>query len=232
MSALSVEHSAFKTVLVAGRKAVRIPGWVNDLTSFRRWAHSGDFPEKTRICFLNGEVWVDLTMEDFFAHNQVKNEYAFVLTGLAKTLRRGRFVPDGMLMTNVAANLSCEPDGMFITHESLDNGRIRLVEGSKANRIELEGTPDMALEIVSPSSVTKDTETLRELFWAAGVPEYWLVDVRGERLDFDIFRHTAKGYSAARKQGGWIKSALFGKYFRLVRARDHRGDPEFRLEVK
>jgi hypothetical protein len=27
---------------------------------------------------------------------------------------------------------------------------------------------------VSPSSVQKDTVVLRELYWKAGIPEYWL----------------------------------------------------------
>jgi Uma2 family endonuclease len=221
-----------QTVVVAPHKSVCIPGYVKDLASFRRWVHSGEFPEKTRICYLNGEVWVDLTMEDFFPHNQVKSEFNIVVGGLIKVLRKGRYVPDGMLVTNVAANLSCEPDGMFVSHESFDSGRIRLVEGSKNNQIELEGTPDMALEIVSPSSVTKDTQKLRELFWAAGIPEYWLVDARGEEILFDIFRYTAKGYVATRKQAGWVKSALFGKSFRLGRSPDERGNPEYALQVK
>jgi hypothetical protein len=33
---------------------VDIPTGINDLAAFRRWAHSDDFPESGRICFLNG----------------------------------------------------------------------------------------------------------------------------------------------------------------------------------
>jgi Uma2 family endonuclease len=62
------------------------------------------------------------------------------------------------------------------------------------------------LEIVSAGSVEKDTQTLRELYWKAGIAEYWLVDARGERLAFDILRHAAKGYVATRKAAGWLKS--------------------------
>jgi len=42
---------------------VTIPDGVDDLSSFRRWAHSDDFPETGRICFLQREVWVDLSKE-------------------------------------------------------------------------------------------------------------------------------------------------------------------------
>src|SRR5256885_8764701 len=46
--------------------------------------------------------------------------------------------------------------------------------------LELEGTPDMVLEVVSESSVQKDTKRLRQLYWQAGIREYWLVDARRE----------------------------------------------------
>jgi Uma2 family endonuclease len=41
----------------------------------------------------------------------------------------------------------------------------------------------MVLEVVSASSVEPDTQTLRELYWAAGIKEYWLVDARGGPSD-------------------------------------------------
>src|SRR5437879_5526087 len=82
---------------------------------------------------------------------------------------------------------------------------------------EVEGAPDMVLEVVSRSSVQKDTVILPKAYWEAGVREYWLVDARKAPLRFDIFRHTAKGYASTRKQaGGGVKSALFGRVFRLT----------------
>ena len=35
-----------------------------------------------------------------------------------------------------------------------------------------------------------------------------------------------------RKQGGWLKSVVFGKSFRLTRRTDRSGNPQFTLEVK
>jgi hypothetical protein len=57
------------------------------------------------------------------------------------------------------------------------------------------------------------------------------VGPRGLELQFDSFRHTANGYSATRRQGGWLKSAVFGKSFRLARHEDDRGNTEFMLEI-
>jgi Uma2 family endonuclease len=127
--------------------------------------------------------------------------------------------------------LSTEPDGTFVSFESLRRGRIELVEGAEGF-IELEGTPDMVLEVVSASSVEKDTVVLRELYWQAGVPEYWLVDARGERLQFDILRRRPDGYVETRTQAGWLKSAVFGKSFRLSSSLDELGHPEYTLSVR
>lgn len=127
---------------------------------------------------------------------------------------------------------SCQPDGAFFFLETLRSGKIRLQPGKKEGFLELVGTPEMTLEIVSTSSIDKDYDDLKELYWRAGIQEYWLVDVRGDRLVFDIFRHGTNGYVATRKQSGWLKSTVFGKTFRLTRNKDELGNPEFSLEVR
>src|SRR6266542_2498095 len=220
------------STIVVDRESIRIPPWVQDLESFHRWIDSDDFPEKVRVCYLNGEAWVDMSKEQFYTHNKVKGEFAFVLLGLVKAGRLGKYLHDGMLITNVEVEFSAGPDGAFVARETLASGAARFIAGRKEGYVELEGTPDMVLEVVSDSSVQKDTVDLRDLYWKAGIPEYWLVDVRGERLSFDILRCAAKGYVAVRKQGGWLKSTVFGKSFRLARANDEDGNPELSLEVR
>jgi Uma2 family endonuclease len=90
----------------------------------------------------------------------------------------------------------------------------------------------MVLEIVSASSVEKDREVLPELYWRAGIPEYWLVDARGDGLEFQIFRREPGGYTEVRTQRGWLKSRVFGRSFRLTRGLDDAGNPEFSLSVR
>jgi hypothetical protein len=90
----------------------------------------------------------------------------------------------------------------------------------------------MALEVVSARSVQKDTVMLRELYWRAGVTEYWLVNPLGDRLAFDILRHTAKGYAPAPAAAGWVKSAVFRRSFRLTQRDNGAGLPEYRLDVR
>jgi Uma2 family endonuclease len=209
-----------------------IPGWVVDHESFRRWARSADFPDRGRFSFLDGEIWVDLSMEELCSHNQVKGEYAVVLGSLVKAQQTGLFIHDRMLLSNAMAGLSSEPDGAFASWETLRTRKIQLVEGVTGGYVELEGTPDMVLEIVSDSSVRKDTVILFRGYWRAGIREFWLVDVRRGTRRFDIFRHQTHGYVAAKKHRGWLKSAVFGKSFQLTEQTNPLGYPQYTLAVR
>lgn len=209
-----------------------IPGWVTNLATFRSWVQSGALGDKVRIAYLHGRLWIDMSMEQYFSNNQVKSEFGNTLGPLAKREKLGRYSPDGMLLTNEEADLSCQPDGIFVAHESFRNGRVQLVEGAKEGYVELLGSPDMVLEIISSSSVEKDSVTLRELYWRAGIREYWLVDARADEVRFRILRHTPKRYVAVRPQKGWLKSTVFGRSFHLVRIIDVDGNPDFTLEMR
>ena len=206
-----------------------IPGDLTDLAAFRRWAQSDQFPEYGRFAYLAGKVWVDLSMEQAYTHNQVKTRINSVLDSLALSLQLGNYFSDGLDLSNPAADLSTVPDGMLVTYEALRAGRVCQIEGSEGGCIELVGTPDMVLEVVSKTSVHKDTVELRRLYWLAEVSEYWLIDARGAEPRFDLLRRGARGYTATRRQGGWLRSPMFGRSFQLSRQTDPLGNPQFIL---
>lgn len=220
------------TTFVLEDQEVSIPAWVVDHDSFRRWARSEDFPQRGQVCFLKPRVWVDMSKEQIFSHNQAKGELAIVLGSLVKSERLGRFFHDNVLFSNVKAGLSCSPDGLFVSKASFAQGRVRLVRGARGGYVELEGTPDMVLDVVSTSSQKKDTVILFDSYCRAGIPEYWLVDARRSQLGFDILRRTSEGYVAARKKAGWQDSAVFDKSFKLTVGADELGYPEYTLSVR
>ena len=227
---VSIPHAAHR--LIVDDVSISIPSWVVDHASFRRWCYLPEFPEEGRLSFINGEVIFDMSQEQIFSHVRMKTEIARVLANLAKRKLNGVFFGDGLMISHLDAEVSNNPDGVFVANSSFENGAVRLVEGAKQGYIELEGSPDMVLEVVSDSSVRKDYELLRAAYWKAGIREYWLVDARGERIEFQILKHGAKGYSPVRAAGGWIKSAVFKKSFHLVAIKNHLGQPDFELQVR
>ena len=205
------------------------PESVHDLESFRHWVTSDDFPEKARASYLAGKFWVDLPMERF-GHNQCKLAITNVLTNVIAAEYRGFPVSDGMLLSNPEAGLSTQPEFMFVATETLESGRATLLRDDDS--CEIIGSPDMTLEVISPTSVTKDTVDLRRLYWEAGVKEYWLVDCREKQFSFDILRRGATKFVTTRKHQGWLKSQVFGREFKLSRETTKQGVSKFTLEVR
>lgn len=209
---------------------VQVPTWVVDLDSFRRWSDDDAFPERGLVSFLQGDVWIDMSKEQLFSHNQVKMAIAFVLMGLIRAGWQGRYFGDGVFLSHIEADISNQPDGVLVSAASLEEARVRVVEGRAEGHVELEGSPDLVLEVVSRSSVEKDTVVLRRAYAEAGVREYWLIDARGESVGFEVLRLAQRGYTASRQQAGWIWSEVLGRWFRLTHRTGADGFPEYTLE--
>mgnify|MGYP001226692390 FL=1 len=121
-------------------------------------------------------------------------------------------------------------------HEALDvrdrSGRLRVAGGDPPDGIELLGTPDMVFEVVSRSSARKDFDELPQLYFAAGIAEYWRIDARGKDAHFELLRASASGCRAARDNVGWRKSGAFDASFRLMQFANPLGEPAWKLEVR
>lgn len=86
------------------------------------------------------------------------------LVRLPEPLRRGR-----------------EPDLLFVARVNMHH----------LQRLFLAGPPDIAVEVVSPESVTRDRRDKFAEYEAAGVVEYWLIDPDRRRAEF--YRLGAEG---------------------------------------
>ena len=220
-------------VLTHTQGQFQIPTWVNDLASFRKWVHSGVLPEKLSVHFINGEVWVDFTMEEMFSHNRVKQALNLALGQLIRSAKLGVYCPDGMLITSEITGLGTEPDAVFLSADTLESGAVQFVAGRSGDgeATEILGAPDLVIEIVSPSSVDKDTEWLMSAYFDAGIPEYWVIDARDDDPEFDIWIRRGERYVATRKVKGWVKSPVLARSFRLIRS-DAFGLIDYTLEIR
>ncbi len=212
---------------------LEIPLNLNSLADFRRWATSDDFPERGRIDYLAGRIEVDMSPEDIFCHGTLKGEIYTTLHQLVKSRDLGYLFIDRTRVSSVEADLSAEPDIVLVCHATLAAGRVRLISkaGRKTDRyVELEGAPDLIVEIVSDSSVVKDTKRLPKKYFKAGVPEFWLADARREPLVFRIHERGRSGYRAVQPDSeGFQFSAAFACGFRLECRRDAQGHQTFDL---
>jgi Uma2 family endonuclease len=206
---------------------------IRNLADFRRWALSDDFPQRGRIDYIAGRIEVDMSPEDFFTHGTLKTRIASEIADRVEELDLGHTLIAETRISSVPGEVSAEPDVVVITHEALDDGRVRLIRkasGEPDRFVEVEGGPDLIVEIVSDSSVKKDTRRLPPAYFEAGVREFWLIDARGKELLFQIQRRGVTSFmSTERDAEGFQRSDVLDASYSLERDRHQRGHWVYRL---
>lgn len=214
--------------------SITVPVTACDHAGFRAWATSDDFPQRGRISFLDQAILIDMSPEELETHNKVKTTVTSGVYVITDKDESGTLYSDRTLVTNIQAGLSTEPDATFVSWATLRRGLVRLVPrlDFPGEYMEIEGSPDWVLEVISRSSWQKDTRTLRELYAQARIREYWLIDALSEQLQLQILQLRGTKYIAAPKHGDWQLSKVFGREFLLVRTRTKLGYWRYQLKSR
>jgi Uma2 family endonuclease len=222
--------------MAAGGMAVRVadrvavPGTVRDLASFRQWMRSGTVAEPWRFSFFNRTLWIDPVERQPAAHRRLAKVFHTALAELAHATGLGVYRPGGVLLSNPKAGFATVPDGLFYTTQTSESGRLREVPGP-GEPAELEGVPDLVVEVVTDTSLGRDLVDLSRLYEAAGVREFWTISFRYDPALFQPWIRHNGGYHLFRKIAGrWWKSHVFDRYVRLTKQGGAK--PGYVLEVK
>lgn len=178
---------------------VRVPASASTLSGFRAWQASATYPQRGRISYLAGVIEVNMSPEEIVTHIDPKRALTVGLDILVHAEDLGRIYMDGTSVVSKRARIANEPDLTYCSWETLTSGRVvyeRVCKG-KHRLTQLVGSPDLVVEIVSRSSVRKDTKILPERYFKAGVTEYWLVDCRDEGAKAHRLLDSLFGRSAA-----------------------------------
>ena len=223
-------------------ETVFIPRNAFSFDGFQDWCFSDAFPEAGRIDYLGGTIELELNQagtrpEDLFTHNAVRSEIGARLHLLLSDGNLGEVFSKGARVVSPKAQLSFEPDLVVVLQESLERGRVRYagILGDVSERLrEIEGAPDLIVEVLSDTSSEKDNKSLPSLCIQAGIPELWLIDARGENLRFHIHELRDDQYrNLDATPEGWIRSPRLGQAFRLIRRSAQRpGTWRYNLEVQ
>lgn len=64
------------TIAISENPVFTVPSRATaSLASFREWAGDNDLPEKAKLCYHRGEVFVEMGKEQLFSHVRVKTEW-------------------------------------------------------------------------------------------------------------------------------------------------------------
>jgi Uma2 family endonuclease len=239
--AISLDAPPFRGLVITPGDAsggeLVIPASALTHPGFREWALSDEFPKRGNIAFIDGELIVDMSPESLEEHSAIKSEIARVLLNLVRDRSLGMVHIDGVLISKPEANLSNEPDALFVSRQTLRSGRLQFTpaKGRPKSTVEVVGAVDWVLEIVSPSSRRKDYTLLKETYFKAGIPEYWIVDAMvddEEEIRFDVLVAADSGYLPVAPVESWRPSPTFGCSFKLAREIDVDGLWQYTLEMK
>ncbi len=213
--------------------AFTLPVPAMSFEQFREWTQSDDFPEKGRIDYVAGRVEIDMSPEKLFGHGQPKSQLARAMMNRVDDDDLGYVFLDCTRIATPEVSLSAEPDIVFVSHESLNSGRCGETpsKSDPDDSIELVGAPDLVVEVVSDSSVRRDTKLLMKAYYDAGIDEYWIADARGDEVVFDIYARGAGGFEAVPTSGeGFVGSRVLRCEFRLSRSRNQHGRWKFTVD--
>jgi Uma2 family endonuclease len=215
---------------------LEIPVGLRTLADFRRWALSDAFPEEGRIDYIDGRIEVDMSPEDLFCHGTLKTELVRGLLTLVKASSSGYVFTDSTRVSSPAGQLSVEPDIVYMSKDSITQGRATWVPkaSKKVGRfVEIEGAPDLVVEIISDSSAGKDTKRLPNAYFASGTQELWLLDARQDEMLFELYIRGKSAFVQVKPDAnGFRRSHVLAKSFRLDRRRDENSVWTFDLQVR
>jgi len=136
-------------------------------------------PEDKRYEIIEGELFMVPARVPY--HQDVSKNLFLILDNYVESRQLGKmyYAPIDIVLSN--ENI-VQPDILFISKEK------RSIIGEK----NIQGAPDLVIEILSPATREKDRVLKRKLYARFGVKEFWLVD--GEKKEIEVLTLQQEGF--------------------------------------
>ena len=188
------------TVAVLAEEQTRVPP-VGKVTfaEFIEWCD-----EDIRAEWIDGDIEL-MPSPASLDHQDIAGFLDRTLGTYVETLDLGKVVLAPYVMHMAQISRGREPDLIFVKKE-----RLHLL-----TRLYLDGPADLAIEIISPSSLKRDTKIKLKEYERAGVEEYWLLDPDAKTAVF--YQLDGKSYRSVKPdRNGIYHSRVVGGYWLRV----------------
>jgi Uma2 family endonuclease len=153
--------------------------------------------EDTRAEYIDGEVIVH--SPGSYIHENISGFLLSLLRFFVDQHQLG-FVPGSNFQIRLRPGLRRVPDLIFVSKENEQN----------IARTELEGSPDLAVEIVSLDSFERDWRDKYFEYEQAGIREYWVVDPNSQQMKVYCLNEQGKFESQQAEKGIFKSKVLPG----------------------
>ena len=137
-----------------------------------------ELPDDQRVELINGKFY-DMAAPTVVHQMIAGSVYAQFLAYIRR--KKGKCLP---LISPIDVKLDADNKTMVQPDVAVVCDRNRVTEKR------VDGGPDFVLEVLSPSSVTKDAVLKASKYLEAGVKEYWIIDPEKERVVVFLFCET------------------------------------------
>lgn len=136
-----------------------------------------DIPERMQLYFNQGKLWVNMGGEGI-NHASVSDLFTSLLFLWAIQKPEEIYSSFGRCLLEKAETQACAPD--LVLYLGADYPQW---QAGEPRRIDLNQwrLPDLVGEI-SDTTLATDLDEQKHLYEALGIPEYWVVDIRGRRV--------------------------------------------------
>jgi Uma2 family endonuclease len=158
------------------------------------------YDEDVKAEFIDGEVIVHSPVS--IHHDSIGMFLGSLLMIFVEKNNAGKLCGTSRIQARLRPSLRREPDLMFIAKDRL----------SIIRKNHIEGAPDLAVEIVSPDSLTRDWREKYYEYEQAGVKEYWVIDPDAKRMDM-YFLDEQENYELIPLEKGKLHSRIFPDFW-------------------
>jgi len=154
------------------------------------------FSEDKRYEIIEGEVY--MVPSPLTYHQRVSRNLTCSIEVFVSERKLGEIfaAPLDVVLSNIDV---VQPDILFVSNEN----------AGIITEKNIQGAPDIVIEILSPSSDHKDKVLKRKLYAKFGVKEYWLVDPDAKQIQVFTLKDAALAPWNAYRLGEFTQSALW-----------------------
>ena len=175
------------------------PGGQITQQAFRAWLDRRPSSDLGHYELLNGRIVVSPPAG--WPHGKIGSRVVVILSQYVDARSLGD-VLDSSTGFDLPSGDTLEPDASFVSTR-------RWTEGPPPVTGQfLKVVPDLAVEILSPSTRHRDLTEKKDVYARNGVDEYWVIDPRGASVT--VFARTGRAFDEGRSSSsGPVTSALF-----------------------
>lgn len=160
--------------------------------------------DERNIEWVDGEIIKTMSAASYFHEEEFR--WLMTVTGLFVSKNNlGKIIGSRFAMRLEMVKRGREPDLIFVANENLD----------KIKPTFLDGAADLVVEIISPESFGRDRGEKFLEYEAAGIKEYWLIDVERKQAEFYVLDESGRYQLAQIADGVYHSPVIKGFWLKV-----------------